>query len=233
MTNPITFVSLGPGDPKLITLKGLEALQQADIIFCPSTNLKNGKISSRAMDILMALKIDRNKVELFDVPMSKDRSAAINSYQSVAETIASLQQQGKAIAVTAEGDAGFYSSSHYIVDELDKKEIPSVKIAGVPAFISCGALANIHVVKQEEELCVVPGVISLEELKAKMETDTSIVIMKTSQCEDVIKQAMQEVQTATFHYFENVGLPQELYTHSKEEIAERKFPYFSIIIIHP
>ena len=37
MSRPIYFVSLGPGDAELITLKSLHALQQADIIYCPST----------------------------------------------------------------------------------------------------------------------------------------------------------------------------------------------------
>jgi hypothetical protein len=34
MSYPICFVSLGPGDPELITLKGLKKLRQADIIYC-------------------------------------------------------------------------------------------------------------------------------------------------------------------------------------------------------
>ena len=33
MSNPVIFVSLGPGEPGLITLKGLKALQNADCIF--------------------------------------------------------------------------------------------------------------------------------------------------------------------------------------------------------
>lgn len=232
MTNPITFVSLGPGEPELITLKGLKKLQEADHIFCPSTNLKSGKTSSRARDILVALDIDESKIRLFDVPMNKDRSAAIDSYHAVAQTIASAHKQDEKIVVTAEGDAGFYSSSHYIVDQLDSMSVPSVKVAGVPAFISCGALANIHVVKQEEELHVVPGVIALDELKQKIEARASIVIMKTSQCESVIKQAMTEMPQATFHYFENAGLAHEYYTKDNAEILQRKFPYFSLIIIH-
>ena len=35
--SPVTFVSLGPGDPELITCKGLRALQEADFIFYPSS----------------------------------------------------------------------------------------------------------------------------------------------------------------------------------------------------
>ena len=51
MNHPIHFVSLGPGDPELITLKGLKTLQKADIIYCPATQGKHG-IISRATDIL-------------------------------------------------------------------------------------------------------------------------------------------------------------------------------------
>jgi len=40
--SPIQFVSLGPGEAELITLKGLKALQNADCIFCPETP-KSGK----------------------------------------------------------------------------------------------------------------------------------------------------------------------------------------------
>ena len=45
---PITFVSLGPGEAELITLKGLKALQAADCIFCPETPARDGRPLSRA-----------------------------------------------------------------------------------------------------------------------------------------------------------------------------------------
>ena len=57
----IQFVSLGPGDPELITLKGLRALQKADAIYCPTTvtKLPDGEVryASRAAEIVKALEI--------------------------------------------------------------------------------------------------------------------------------------------------------------------------------
>ena len=41
--HPVIFVSLGPGEPELITLKGLKALQNADCIFCPETRIRDGR----------------------------------------------------------------------------------------------------------------------------------------------------------------------------------------------
>ena len=42
MVDSIYFVSLGPGDPELITVKGLKRLQQSDVIFCPATRTQYG-----------------------------------------------------------------------------------------------------------------------------------------------------------------------------------------------
>jgi len=232
MFDPVMFVSLGPGDPELITLKGLKILQQADIIFCPSTSAATGKIVSRAKNILLELGIDEQKIFMFDVPMSKDRTQAITSYKTVSEKIAENYHTGYKVVVTAEGDAGFYSSVHYISDNLILMGIPVKRIAGVPAFIACGSLSNIHMVKQEEELSVIPGIITLESLRKKIAEGKSVVIMKPSQSEYVIKQAISSITDVTFHYFENAGVKEkEFYSQNKTEILNRTFPYFSLLII--
>ena len=82
MSYPVRFVSLGPGDAELITLKSLHALQQADIIYCPSTVLKTGKTMSRAATLLHELGIDKS-IRLFSLPMSKDRTKAMKVYMQI------------------------------------------------------------------------------------------------------------------------------------------------------
>lgn len=227
------FVSLGPGDPELITLKGLKFLQQADIIFCPSTLTPSGKVSSRSKDILLELGLEESRISLFSVPMDKNRSEAIISYKKISTEIEKRYKNGSRIAVAAEGDAGFYSSTHYICDNLSVNNIPTKRIAGVPAFIACGALANIHTVKQEEELYIIPGVITQKDLKERILYGSSIVIMKPSQSEEAIKKVISSMQYVTFHYFENVGIKdKEFYSSDKQNIIERKFPYFSLFIIY-
>jgi precorrin-2/cobalt-factor-2 C20-methyltransferase len=232
MSDFITFVSLGPGDAELITLKGLKALQQADIIFCPSTLTSTGDTSSRSRDILYELEIEDAKINLFHVPMSKQRSEAVQVYQEVAKGIKRYYTEKYKVVIVAEGDAGFYSSTQYISDNLISNNIPTERIAGVPAFIACGALANIHIAKQEEELTIIPGMISSDDLKKKIQEEKSIVIMKPSQSEQAIKQAIPEIGNAVVHYFENAGIREkEFYTQDKKEIINRKFPYFSLLII--
>lgn len=232
MFNPVTFVSLGPGDPELITLKGLRVLHNADMIFCPFPTKPTENIMFRALNILLELGINKQKINLFAVPMSKNRSEAIDVYKSIAADISEHYKKGYKIAVVAEGDAGFYSSIYYISDNLEAMDISVKRIAGVPAFIACGSLANIHIAKQEEELNVVPGLITLVDLKEKIMSGKSVVIMKPSLSEKVIKDTIDNLTDVTVHYFENVGIiEKEFYSTNKAEITDRKFPYFSLLII--
>ena len=112
MSHPIYFVSLGPGDAELITLKSLHALQQADIIYCPSTVREPDKILSRAATLLHKLDI-KGDIHLFSLPMSKDRTKAIKVYRQLFEKMRLEQKAGKRLAVAVEGDAGIYASVHY------------------------------------------------------------------------------------------------------------------------
>ena len=138
---PVIFVSLGPGEPELITVKGLKALQTADCIFCPETLAKDGNRVSRAADILLQLDIPENTVHRFPLPMSKQREKALSAYDEVYMESSTLRQQGKKVCIVAEGDAGFYSSIHYVYDKLQADGIPVKHIPGIPAFIGrapCG-----------------------------------------------------------------------------------------------
>ena len=56
--------------------------------------------------------------------------------------------------------------------------------------------------------------------------------MKPSLSEQAIKQAMSSIKKVEIHYFENVGIKEkEFYTQDIHEIIDRKFPYFSLLII--
>lgn len=224
-------VSLGPGDPELITLKAVRRLQKVEIIYCPATR-SEGKTLSRAKDILDELGIDEHKIRLFPVPMNKDRTLAEKVYSAIASDIDKCYQTGQSVAFVAEGDAGFYSSVHYISDRLEGMGVSVEHIAGIPAFIACGALAGIHVVKQDERLSVFPSTTSAEEIMMEVEAGRSVVLMKLSQQKDTIKKTIEALPDAQFHYFENVGIAQkEFYTNKREEIMQRSFPYFSLLIV--
>lgn len=233
MNYPIQFVSLGPGDPELITLKGFKQLQQADIIYCPATEGKQG-LTSRASEIVKVLGIGESTIRPFLLPMSKERTEAWKAYDALYAAAREEHLQGKRIVIVAEGDAGFYSSIQYIYDKLMESRIPVNRTAGIPAFIAAGALAGLHIVKQEEQINVIPGTATKEELVNKIKAGMIIVLMKLPGCQDAIRESMGEyADQADFHYFENIGTDLEFYTSDSLLIQRRKFPYFSLMIIQP
>lgn len=231
MTYPICFVSLGPGEPELITVKGLKQLRQADIIYCPATCNKQGATLSRAADIVKALEVDNKAIRLFHLPMSKNRKAAWEAYDNLYNEATAGYLEGKRIVIVAEGDAGFYSSIQYIYDKFIEAGIKVERTAGIPAFIAAGALAGLHIVKQEEQIIVLPGTPTAEELSEKIEAGYVIVILKLSQCVEAVHTCIRKHPQAQFHYFENVGTEKEYYTADKTIIAGKEFPYFSLMII--
>lgn len=234
MAYPICFVSLGPGDPELITLKGLKKLQKADRIYCPATVGKSGRLLSRAARIVGQLGIEEAKIRLFPLPMSKDRDEAWKAYDALYEKVVADYGEEKKIVIVAEGDAGFYSSIQYIYDKFSQNGIGVERIAGVPAFIAAGAVAGLHIASQEERLLVIPGMVTAEELSEKIASGGyAIVIMKLSMCMEAVRACIRKHPEAEFHYFENVGTEAELYTSDTKQIAEKTFPYFSLMIIHP
>ena len=66
----IYFVSLGPGDPELITLKALRTLREADYIYTPVPVSRKGRHTSKAAEMMLSLGIREEQIQLYDLPMS-------------------------------------------------------------------------------------------------------------------------------------------------------------------
>lgn len=223
---PVYIVSLGPGEAGLISLKGSSVLCQADAIFCPKTNAR-----SRSSALLKELKIKEEAVRHYTLPMSKKREMAYEAYDKVFEEAVALHSEGLCVAIVAEGDAGFYSSTSYLAGKLKKAGIPVKQIAGVPAFIAAAASIGLPIVEQEERLTVCPGKVDRELFSRVASGSEVAVVMKLSQCEEEVKQWMGLEVGLVCHYFENVGADGEFYTCDKKDILAREFPYFSLMII--
>ena len=232
--HPISIISLGPGDPELITLKGLRRLRQADAIYCPATVQPDGSLASRAADILRALDIDLAAIRPFPVAMRDDRAAALADYGAAVERIAAECAEGRRVAVTAEGDAGFYSSSGYVSALLAERGLSTERIAGIPAFVACAASEGVVIAEQTEETDVLTTLASADELLGRVAAGRSVVLMKPSRYASAVKEAIaQAPEGVAFHYFEHAGADAEraFYSCHRNAILERRFPYFSLLIV--
>lgn len=228
MNHPVCFVSLGPGDPELITLKALRILQQAEVIYCPAT--VTGE--SRAASMLRTFDLP-GTLSLFTLPMKRERTETIRIYRQVMTQITEDYQAGKRVTIAVEGDAGIYASIHYILEELTENNIPANQICGIPSFIAAGAAARLHLISQEERLVIVPGNITKDELDHYLINKHIPVIMKLSRCTDILHEYMDNHPEYSYHYFENISTEKEYYSCNNKELKQKIFPYFSLLIIQP
>lgn len=230
MKYPVKFVSLGPGDAELITLKSLHALNESDVIIAPSTINEQGKETSRAATLIRQTGC-QTPIETFILPMSRKREAALSVYEQMFERAKTLYEMNKHIAIAVEGDAGIYASVHYVLERMESEQILTEQLPGIPSFIAAGAIAHLHLISQNERLAVVPGNISVTEIENFVENNYCLIIMKLKSNAMAVRTCMDMHPEYEIHYFENVSTPDAFYTKDPERIKMRDFPYFSLAVI--
>lgn len=222
---PVIFLSLGPGDPELLTVKAANLLRQADVVFTPSCTVR-----SRAVDIVGQW-CQKEQLKTYVLPMQKDRRQVLEVYDYLSKDIAEAYHAGRRVVVAVEGDVSIYASIHNVLEYLQADGIPIVQEAGIPSFIAAASVAGLSLVSQEQRLVVIPGNVRADELYQLLERGHTVVLMKLSRCEEELKNLLRLHPTVECHYFENVGTPQQLYLTSHADILARPVPYFSLAIL--
>lgn len=228
--HPIQFVSLGPGDPELLTLKAWKTLQEADLILTPGIRASDGKETSRAVRLIHDAGIDK-PVETVVVPMEPRRDAALAIYENIYEKAAQAYREGKRVAVAVEGDAGIYASMHYVLDRCRDAGLPVGQQPGIPSFIAAAGMAQLHLASRQERLTIIPGNITRTEIETYLAEGHTLVVMKLSRCEETVKQCLTAHPEYDWHYFENVGTTNAVHLTHPSDILLRSFPYFSLLIL--
>ena len=226
----VPFISLGPGDPELLTVKALRQLREADIVVVPGSVSADGTVTSRAADIIGYWDIAA-EVRLFQIPMEHDPQKALAAYDAMCDEIKHLYSEGRRVAVAVEGDISIYASIHYVMERLQAEGVPVGQLPGITSFIAAAAEAGLSLVSRRERLLVVPDISSTEELDRLLYNGHTVVIMKLSLCQDVVKVYVQARPALSCHYFENVGTSNQFHTSDPAVISQRPVPYFSLIII--
>ena len=223
----IIGVGLGPGDPELITLKGYNALKQADVIFYPASDISESKQVSFSARILDALDLNIACKPLL-IPMSgKNRE---ENYKAAFVCIKKEYEKGKTVAVVSEGDLLFYSTFGYLLKLIQEHDLNYELIPGIPAFIATGAASEQPIVEGNETLKVIARPSDFDEIETALNNNSTVVIMKMSVLDNwhsFLKQCKR-----TYFYIERAGTAQQYSTSYYNDLEFRKIPYFSLLIIY-
>jgi precorrin-2/cobalt-factor-2 C20-methyltransferase len=223
-------ISLGPGDPDLITIKGLKILQKSDKIYYPGSLLPNGKTTSFSLPILQHHQLDGKKLVGMFLKMSDNRTQAEATYKATFEFMLEDYNNGLTIVFVSEGDSLFYSTFAYLLEHIQQHQLDVEIIAGVPSFILGAAQHQLPLAILNEKIAIIPRIKNSQELETALNDFDTIVLIKIR---SVLKDIFLFLKTSglTIMYCERLGTSQQYITTNIEDIKNRDIPYFSLLII--
>lgn len=225
MTATLYGVGTGPGAPDLITLRAARLIENASVIAYPT--LAGGDSFARS---IVADLIPQGCHEIvMDVPMTPERGPAQAAYDTGAAEIAAALQAGRDVICLCEGDPFFYGSFMYLFARL-ADEYPVEIVPGVTSITACAGAARRPLVARNERLTVLPGPLSADDLRDRIERAESVAIMKVGRHLPKIRAVIDDLGlTAQATYVERASLPEQVVLPLSD--APEKAPYFSMILL--
>lgn len=223
-------IGVGPGDPDLVTLKAVKILQQVDVVFAAAST-KNE--ASLALSIASPHLRAGAQVVRLDFPMTRDQAVLDKAWRKNADTVAELLGQGKSAAFLTLGDPLTYSTFGYLLRTLNGllAEIPVQVVPGVTSYQAAAAHTGRVLVESGENLAVVSGVASEEELERVLSTASSAVILKAYKNMPAIRRVLERLGLASSAVFvTRLGHEGEA-VYQGLRAAPEKPSYFSLILV--
>lgn len=166
-------IGVGPGDPKLMTIRAGEVIRAANVLAYPV----NGSGESRARAIAAPI-IEGSALELpVHLPMRVDRGPARSAYDEAAKLIAAHLDAGRDVAWLCVGDPMFYGSFMYLADRLGGAHTIEI-IPGVNSLSACAAQTHQPLGHRNDVLSVIPATLDEAELERALERTDSAAIIK-------------------------------------------------------
>ncbi len=168
-------IGVGPGDPELLTVKAIHAIEQVDVLIAPKTEKKDGSVA-----LSIARPYLKKDVEIvYQVfPMVKNFSDSPEAWEQNKQEILELLQQGKHVAFLTLGDPMFYSTYIYVFRLLEQENVRIETIPGIPAFGAIGSGLGYPIVEGNDILSIIPATADPEKVEKALSVSDNVVLMK-------------------------------------------------------
>ena len=240
MTVPVTpgtliGVSLGPGDPELITRAAWAQLQRRDAVWVYPA--RSTKTPSYAFDIAQRAGLTppaEHQALLF--PMTHDAEKLLRHWQRAAETVLPWLQAGRDVLFLVEGDASTYATFGHLARTLQALApgLPVRTLAGVNAFTAACARLGRPLSEQDDTVAIVPAAYGVDALDRLLPEFDTLVLLKVKPLIEPLFDWLGErglLQGADF--IERCGAPDERVYRGAEMLALRGQPvsYLSLLLV--
>lgn len=228
-------VGVGPGDPKLMTLRAAEVLRAADVV---AHFAKAGRRGIGRAIVDEGLGPSRRELALeypvtteipLDDPAYAEALAAF--YAEASGRVASCLADGLSVAVVSEGDPFFYGSYMHLHRRLADRW-PTEVVAGVTGMSACWTRAGVPITWGDDVLCVLPGTLDAERLADRLRGADAVVVMKLGANLPKVRVALEGAGLlARAVYVERGSMAGERICPLADLPTDHAAPYFAMVLV--
>lgn len=228
--NTLVGVGVGPGDPELVTVKGVNALRDAAVVVVPVMDTgEQGRAEATVLHYVGAEKVVR---VVFALNERTDRARREAAWDAAGARVAELLRTHGSVAFATIGDPNVYSTftylAHTIVELLPGTAV--VTVPGITAMQDLAARSGAVLTEGTEPLTLVPVTAGAAVLKQALEGPGTVVAYKFGRLAGEVATALRETgRTEDAVWGSALGLAEES-IRPASELADGPLPYLSTLI---
>lgn len=230
-TGTLYGIGVGPGDPELITLKAVRALQSVDVVFTAASTKNRYSI---AVEIVSPHLKDGIPIVRLDFPMTRDPEPLNRAWRRNAETVRETLCKGRNAALITLGDPMTYSTFGYLMRTLKEEspEYPICIIPGITSYQAGAAAAGRVLAEGEESLTVVSGAMGPEKLREVVDHTDNVVMLKVYRNYRDILRALSDMNLTRHSVLvSRCGFDGQQVITRLEDLPDEVPPYLSLLLI--
>lgn len=235
MTNSGTLigVGVGPGDPGLVTLNAIAALKRADVVahFAKMGNPSNARaIIAAHLNGAEELKLLYPVTTEIPRTDAAYRDALRTFYDEAANVVAARLDQGRTVAVIAEGDPLFYGSYMHLHGRLSARYQTEI-VAGVTGMSGCWSSIGTPIAQGNDVFTVLPGTLPEYELERRLADTDAAVVMKIGRHLAKVRRALDRAGRLDRAIYVERGTMANASVMKLTDKLDTFAPYFAMVLV--
>ena len=231
-------IGVGPGDPDLLTVKAVKAIQNADTIMCPASKEDRPSIALSVVSSMIDKTKNQEIVKLI-FPMTKDKDVLESTWKKNAKIMAEKVLSGKNVVYLTVGDPYLYSTWIYMHREIQLNN-PELKISVIPGIVSMFTFASkvgVSIAEGSEKVAIIPSCYNLETVKEIAKNAESLIFLKDGRYFDQVINLLKESgfpDNSIFAIGQDLGTDKEIIrklTLGEVNDDTLTTKYFSILVV--